>query len=88
MLKQLIENGEKIYGDLCQAKKGDELEQKTWVATSLMYIEDYLVDSSVGRVVLEYDLFDQSITKENAIIILAALKSDLAIQELKKKYNQ
>jgi hypothetical protein len=28
MLKQLIENGEKIYGDLCQAKKGDELEQK------------------------------------------------------------
>jgi len=88
MLKQLIENGEKIYGDLCQAKKGDELERKTWVATSLMYIEEYLEDSSVGRVVLEYELFDQSLTKENAIIILAALKSDLSIQELKKKYGQ
>lgn len=88
MLKQLIENGEKIYGDLCQAKKGDKLEQKTWVATCLMYIEEYLEDSSVGRVVLEYELFDQSLTKENAIIILAALKSDLSIQELKQKYGQ
>ena len=58
------------------------------VATSLMYIEEYLEDSSVGRVVLEYELFDQSLTKENAIIILAALKSDLSIQELKKKYGQ
>lgn len=47
-----------------------------------------LEDSSVGRVVLEYELFDQSLTKENAILILAALKSDLSIQELQQKYGQ
>lgn len=88
MLEQLIENGEKIYGDLCQMKKGDGLELKTWVATSLLYIEDYLGDTIVGQGVLELDLFDQPLTKENAITILAVLKSDLSMRELKQKHGQ
>lgn len=84
MLEQLIGQGEKIYEELCQMKKGDELERMTWIVTSLRYIEGYAEESVVNEGVLELDLFEESLVKDHVICILAVLKSDLSMKQLKE----
>lgn len=85
MLEKLIETGEKIYNELDQGKKGNKLERITWLTTSLRYIESYLDDSIINDFILDLDLLNESLTAENAGLVLATLKAELALQSINKE---
>ena len=87
MLEKLIETGEKIYSNLDQGKKGNKLEQITWLTTSLRYIESYLEGSIINDFILDLDLLNELLTAENAGLVLAILKAELALRSINKEPN-
>lgn len=84
MLEQLVETGEKICAEFEENKKGKKLERTTWVATSLLYVESKGSHSVIHDVLFDLDLLERPLNMEDAILLTALLKAELAIENLKK----